>query len=237
MRCIAIDDEPVALALVCSFVKRTPGLELVEGFTDPREAVAAIQRTGCDLLLLDLHMPCLHGFDVLRQLAEPPLAIVTTAHGQHAAASYDLEVVDYLMKPFAYERFLTAVERARAKQVMRASASVMLRSGPGVVRVNVAEITYVEAFDDYIKVHRSGQRPIVALSTLKAIEGQLPADRFLRIHRSFIVHWAKVIRVKDRRVHLPGIAMPVGDTYWPAVKAQMERDRRTIPGSPERTGR
>lgn len=221
MRCIALDDEPIALTLLSSFVKRTPGLELTGAFTDPREALSALQGVACDLLLLDLHMPHIHGFDILKRLSDPPVAVITTAHGQHAAASYDLEVADYLMKPFTYERFLAAVERARSRHANREEASIHVRSGLDTLRVPLSEITHVEAFDDHVKVHRLGHRPLVASSTMKTMEELLPDQRFMRVHRSYIVQWTKVSVVRERRVHVPGADLPVGDTYWPAVKKRM----------------
>jgi two-component system, LytTR family, response regulator len=225
MRCIALDDEPIALALVSSFIKRTAGLELTGAYNDPRAAMEQLRMAPCDLLFLDLHMPYLHGFEVLKQLAAPPLTIVTTAHDQHAVKSYDLEVVDYVLKPFSYDRFLAAVERAKLRASIRDFGAITLRSGTGVVRVPVSDITHVEAFDDYVKVHRTGQRPVVALSTMKSIEGALPGARFLRIHRSFIVQWDKVSQLKDRRLWVDGVELPVGDTYWQLVRSRLSDEQ------------
>lgn len=219
--CVAIDDEPLALGLVLDHITATPKLQLMASFTDAIAGLEHVRRDTPDLLLLDVQMPDITGLQLIRALPKPPLVILTTAFAEHAVEGFDLEVVDYLLKPFDLARFQKAVDRVERRLAAPASSSVThitVRSGYDSVRLALDEITHVEGMDDFVKFHRSGQRPVVCKMTMKAAMELLPSARFVRIHRSFIVAWAKVERITSDQVVLGDLALPIGETYLQAVK-------------------
>jgi len=224
--CVAIDDEPLALELVLDHIGATPGLRLTASFTDAIEGLEHVRREPPDLLFLDVQMPDISGLQLIRALARPPLVILTTAFTEHAVEGFELEVVDYLLKPFDLARFQKAVDRAEQRLVSRnASAGpthITVRSGHESVRLLVDDVTHVEGMDDFVKFHRLGLRPIVCKMTMKAALDLLPAERFLRVHRSFIVDWHKVTRVNSEQVVLDALALPIGETYAGIVRGKVQ---------------
>ena len=222
--CVAIDDEPLALGLVLDHIAATPRLRLMASFTDAITGLEHVHRQPPDLLLLDVQMPDITGLQLIRALPRPPLVILTTAFTEHAVEGFDLEVVDYLLKPFDLDRFQKAVGRAERRLAGTSSPGathVMVRSGHESVRLAVDDITHVEGMDDFVKFHRTGGRPVVCKLTMKAAMDLLPAGRFVRVHRSFIVDWAKVTRVRSDQVVLDQLAVPIGETYAAAVRTRL----------------
>jgi DNA-binding LytR/AlgR family response regulator len=183
---IAIDDEPLALQLVAGYIRKTPGLNLAGEFDNPLEASEFISRTPVNLIFLDIQMPDLSGIEFTRLLEKGPKVIFTTAYEKYAIDGYKLEVVDYLLKPFSYEEFLTAVNRAvkLLKLENQASAKVdvnnqflFLKSDYKIRRVNFDDILYIEGLKDYVKVYiRDSQKPVLSLTSLKVLESKLPSD-------------------------------------------------------------
>lgn len=222
--CVAIDDEPLALGLVLDHIAATPKLKLAASFTDAIAALEHVRRQPPDLLLLDVQMPDITGLQLIRTLPTPPLVILTTAFAEHAVDGFDLEVVDYLLKPFDLSRFQKAVDRVERRLTSNPSAEpthVVVRSGHESVRLAIDDITHVEGMDDFVKFHRRGVRPVVCKMTMKAALDLLPAERFIRVHRSFIVDWNKVTRVSGDQVVLGDMMMPIGETYASAVKGRL----------------
>lgn len=224
--CLAMDDEPLALGLVLDHIAATPKLQLVASFTDAIAGLEHVRQRPPDLLLLDVQMPDITGLQLIRALAEPPLVVLTTAFSEHAVEGFDLEVVDYLLKPFSLDRFQKAIDRVEQRIALRNSPStrpthVTVRSGHDSVRLALNEITHVEGMDDFVKFHRTGVRPLVSKMTMKAAMDLLPRDRFLRVHRSFIVDQEKVTQISSSVVTLGDLTLPIGETYSMVVKERL----------------
>lgn len=222
--CVAIDDEPLALGLVLDHIATTPKLRLAASFTDAIAGLEHVRQLPPDLLLLDVQMPDITGLQLIRALPKPPLVILTTAFAEHAVEGFDLEVVDYLLKPFSLDRFQKAVDRAERRIMGGAStgpAHVTVRSGHESVRLALEDITHVEGMDDFVKFHRIGARPVVCNMTMKAAMDLLPTERFVRIHRSFIVDQEKVTQISSNVVTLGDLSLPIGETYSAAVKVRL----------------
>lgn len=222
--CVAIDDEPLALGLVLDRVSAMPQLQLQASFTDAIAGLEHVRRHPPDLLLLDVQMPDITGLQLIRALPKPPLVILTTAYSEHAVEGFDLDVVDYLLKPFGLDRFRQAIERVErriAGGAVIGPTHITVRSGHDSVRLALDELTHVEGMDDFVKFHRTGMRPVVCKMTMKAAMDLLPGDRFVRVHRSYIVDRNKVERVNSEQVVLGGLSLPIGETYAAAVKERL----------------
>jgi two-component system response regulator LytT len=234
LTCFAVDDEPLALGLVCAFIEKTPFLALKGRFSSAVEALRGLHDQPVDVLFLDIQMPDLTGLELARVLEKypagtAPRVIFTTAFNQFALEGYRVDALDYLLKPFSYEEFLRAATKARTyaergqrpappapEPVPAASEEpyLFLKSEYQLVRVALDDILYVEGLKDYVKVHLQSQpKPLLSLITLKAIEEKLPARRFLRIHRSFIVALDKIGAVTRNTVQIGPVTIPVTDQY------------------------
>jgi two-component system response regulator LytT len=243
IKCIAVDDEPLALALVCAFIEQTPFLQLVGRYSSGVEALRGLhEQPDIQLAFLDIQMPELTGLELARVLAGPaaPRVVFTTAFPQYALESYRVDALDYLVKPFSYEEFFRAATKARtyferaAPQTAEPTPAaapmpaeedyIFLKVEYQLVRVALADVQYVEGLKDYVKVHlKSTPRPLLSLMSLKAIEEKLPARRFLRIHRSFIVALDKIESVRRLTVQIGDTTIPVGDQYKEAFAQFMSR--------------
>ena len=239
LKCIAVDDEPLALGLVCSFIEKTPFLELVGRYASGVEALNglhALPPGGVDVAFLDIQMQELNGLELARVLAQAggPRVVFTTAFSQYAVEGYRVDALDYLLKPFNYEEFLRAAGKARAHaerdQALAAPApppeeeSIFLKVEYQLVRVLLSDILYVEGLKDYVKVHlKSTPRALLSLMSLRAMEEKLSARRFLRIHRSFIVALDKIEAVRRLTVQIGEATLPVGDQYKEAFGQFLSR--------------
>lgn len=227
MTCIAIDDEPLALEVIKKYVSDTPLVHLVNTFTDAIQALTFLKTQQVDLLILDIQMPDISGIQFLQSLQHRPMVIFTTAYAEYAVKGFELEAVDYLVKPIKFDRFVNALEKAIRLMSMRNAVAagvdeefLFVKSGYGTVRVNFNEILYIEGLDDYIKIHFTDeQRPVLSLMSLKSVLEKLPAGRFMRVHRSFIVALKNVRSVRKKYVFLDALKIPIGDTYADAVYA------------------
>ena len=223
IRAIAIDDEPLALKLVANYISKTPFLELVEAFDNPVDAMSFLEKNPVDLMFLDIQMPDLKGTEFARLLKHGPKIIFTTAYEKYAIEGFKLDAVDYLLKPFSYEEFLNAVQKAKKliglekKELSTIEANkefLFLKSEYKIRRINFNDISYIEGLKDYIKVYvRNESHPILSLSTLKAVEAKLPKSKFMRIHRSFIVNLDHVETIERSRIIFGKKYIPVGDQY------------------------
>lgn len=234
IRTIAIDDEPPALQLVREHILKTPFLELVGAFNNPLEALDYLADHSVDLILLDIHMPDLTGLEFARTLQDGPHVIFTTAYDKYALEGFKLNVVDYLLKPFNYEEFLKAVQKAK-KLIELESASfretevgkrfLFLKSEYKIRRINFDEIIYIEGLKDYVKVYlREEKRAIISLITMKSLEGKLPADQFMRVHRSYIVNLDQIRTIERRRIVFGDTRIPVSDQYREAFDAFVKKN-------------
>ncbi len=229
LKCIAVDDEPLALKLVSSFVGQTPFLELAAACSSGIEALEIIHRETVDLLFLDIQMADLNGLELARVLSgsggRQPRVVFTTAYNHFAVEGYRVNAVDYLLKPFNYEEFLRAAEKARRS--VQAGESPWPAPGPALfikaeyqwLRVDYAEILYAEGLKDYIRLHLAEPRkPMLSLTTLKALEDRLPPGRFLRVHRSFIVALDKITAITKTSLRIGDTEIPVGEQYRDAFR-------------------
>ena len=225
IRCLAIDDEPLALQQLVAYIRKVPFLELAAQCSSALEARAFLERDTADAIFCDINMPDLNGMDFVKSLAVPPLVVFTTAYSEYAVEGFRVNAVDYLLKPFGLQDFLRAANRLRERleskaPVVDASASntqddtLFLKTDYRIVKVNIPDIRYVEAMSEYLKVWTEGEaKPIITLLSMKKMEERLP-DYFMRIHRSYIVNLTKIQEVNKNRVIMAAdTALPIGDLY------------------------
>jgi two-component system response regulator LytT len=220
---IAIDDEPLALQLVTGYIERTPGLKLVGKFDNPVDATDFLANTGVDLVFVDIQMPDLSGIEFTRLMGKGPKVIFTTAYEKYALEGYKLEIVDYLLKPFSYEEFLTAFHKAQklitleSKSMTKVEANnefLFLKSDYKIKRINFNDILYIEGLKDYVKVYtQNATKPVLSLTSLKLLESKLPEDKFMRVHRSFIVNLGRIDTIERSRIVFGKEYIPVSDQY------------------------
>ncbi|MHC1731358.1 MAG: LytR/AlgR family response regulator transcription factor [Bacteroidales bacterium] len=233
-RVVAIDDEPLALQLVKGYIEKTPMLELAGAFDNPVDAVAFIQSGDVDLVLLDIQMPDLTGTELARVIAGGPKVIFTTAYEKYALEGFRLDAVDYLLKPFSYAEFLKAVqkaekliaaERSHLPSLEISNAYLFVKSESRLRRINFSEIQYIEGLKDYVKIWlKEEKKPVLSLSTLKALESRLPSDRFMRVHRSFIVNLETVKVIERGRIVFGEVRIPVTEQYIENFRKFLDRN-------------
>jgi two-component system LytT family response regulator len=226
IRCIAVDDEPLALDIIEEYISRVPFLTLTGKCSNGFQAMELLQKEPADLIFLDIHMPDISGIQFLKGLQYRPPVIFTTAHENYAMQGFDLDAVDYLLKPIPYERFLKAVNKAQEYFNYRnkpaagpaTGASTLeydylfVRADYKILKINFRDIRYIEGLKDYIKIF-AGDRPILTLQSLKSIEEKLPSRDFMRVHRSFIVSLPKIDSIQKNRIMIGNSEIPIGDLY------------------------
>lgn len=230
LTCIIVDDEPLAVRLLVSYAEKTPDLNLLASFTNSISAINAIKAQQPDLLFLDIQMPNIDGMELAHSLPEATRVVFTTAFKEYAFESYEVNALDFLLKPVRYNKFLAAVEKAR-KQLQPSPAPQLQQPNTVFIRVDgewrnvaVEQIIYVNGMKDYVMFYLDGEpKPLVTHLTMKAVEDMLPNDRFLRIHRSYIIAVDKIQKV-DRNdcVYIGREVIHIPDGYLPAFKSFME---------------
>jgi two-component system response regulator LytT len=239
LNCIAVDDEPLALGLVVAFIEQTPFLKLIGRFASAVEALKAIHAQKVDVLFLDIQMPDLNGIELARVLdnskANKPRIIFTTAYNQFALEGYRVDALDYLLKPFNYEEFLHAANKALAYAELVEKSNtpaatpatvtsvieeriedeyLFLKVEYQLVRISLNDILYIEGLKDYVKVWlKSAEKPILSLTSLKSLEEKLPSKKFMRVHRSFIVSLDKINSITRNALQIGKVNITVGDQY------------------------
>lgn len=219
MTCIAIDDEPFALKLIADDIAKIPFLQLRGTFPSPVDALMQMQREPVDLLFLDIQMPALTGTQFLRSLKDPPMVIITTAFEQYALEGFELNVIDYLMKPIPFERFRKAANKAQEQFNLKNYPAkepgfFFVHSEYREIKIFFDDVLYVEGLKDYVKVFLEKEKhPILTRLNLKAIEAKLPGDQFVRIHNSFIVSLKKIRSFQKSQVFVGAMAIPIGEKY------------------------
>ncbi len=222
LRCLLADDEPLALRLLESYVQRTPQLELCGAYTDAAEALQAIGRAEVDVAFLDIQMPEFTGLDLARAARDSGVRVVfVTAYREFAVDGFRVNALDYLLKPVSYSEFCEAVDRAVAtltpqsvETPVAVSGHMMVRSDYRQVKVEFANILYIEGLKDYVKIYTSDRdRPLLTQMSLKAVENTLPHSGFMRIHRSYIVAVGRLQSYDRTHATVAGTAIPIGDTY------------------------
>jgi DNA-binding LytR/AlgR family response regulator len=217
---IALDDEPPALHIIEYFCTQTEGLSLQRTFTRSDEALLYLKDHPTELLFLDVNMPAISGIDFHQLIPPQMMVIFTTAYAEYAVEGFNLNAIDYLLKPFTQERFEQAVRKAQAFGQFRqknTSATVpeylYVKADYSVYQIPLEDIVYVEGLDDYLKIHAMGIRPVVARLTMKALMQQLPAQDFVRVHRSYIVPLKRIEAVRNKTIFLGSEEIPIGASY------------------------
>ena len=231
---IAIDDEPLALKLITGYISKTPFLELAKTFDNPLSVLEYLENETVDLIFADIQMPDLSGTDFVRQLIEGPKIIFTTAFDHYAIEGFKLNAVDYLLKPFSYEEFLIAAQKAKRildleqkalPQIEANKEFLFLKSEYKIRRINFNDILYIEGLKDYIKVFVINEdKPILSISTLKMVESKLPIQHFMRVHRSFIVNLNKVNTIERSRIVFGKVYIPISEQYKDSFQSFLDRN-------------
>jgi len=227
---MAIDDEPMALSLLESFIQKVPYLSLEGLYESPFEAMQANQLHEVDLLFLDINMPDLSGLDFIKSIKNPPMVIFTTAYHEYALDGFELDAIDYLLKPIPFERFLRAVNKAyrmNSNKVVSVSTKssakeaqtgtkdyIFIKSEHQLVKLNLKHILYIEGFKDYLKIFTTNsQHPHLTLKSMKSMEETLQDKGFIRIHRSFMVSIPQIMAVRGNKVKIGEKYLPIGENY------------------------
>jgi DNA-binding LytR/AlgR family response regulator len=231
---IAIDDEPLALQLVTGYIEKTPGLKLLGRFDNPIDASEFLADKTVDLIFVDIQMPDLSGIEFTRLLEKGPKVIFTTAFEKYALEGYKLEIVDYLLKPFSYEEFLVAIQKVQRLMSLEKRATIkvdanneflFLKSDYKIKRINFNDILYIEGLKDYVKVYtQNNTKPLLSLTSLKLLESKLPENKFMRVHRSFIVNLEKIDTIERSRIVFGKEYIPVSDQYKERFQEYLDKN-------------
>jgi len=232
IRCLAIDDEPLALKQLVAYIGKVPFLELAAQCQSALEARAYLEHDTADAIFCDINMPDLNGMDFVKSLSAPPLVVFTTAYSEYAVEGFKVNAVDYLLKPFGLQDFQRAALRLKERMEgtrmtedssARQTDTLFLKTDHRIVNVNISTIRYVEAMSEYLKVWLDGQpKPIVTLLSMKKMEESLPSY-FMRIHRSYIINLTKIQEVNKNRVIMDArTELPIGDLYKEAFQAYLD---------------
>ncbi len=222
LTCVAIDDEPIALDLIRNHCNSIQELHLLATFEDAVSGLEYLQTHPVDLLFIDISMPDISGIDVVRSLKRRPMVVFTTAFRHFAFEGYELEALDYILKPVAFERFQKAVRKAVQSDTLRRSAldgSFYVYSEYRLVKIDTGEILYIQSLNDYIRFHFRSGKPVLTLMPLKKVLEKLPEGRFMRVHKSYIVAVNQVRELSNRKLMLEsGVEIPVGESFSAGVK-------------------
>ena len=229
INCLLIDDEPIALDILASYVRQVEALELVGRCRSAVEAFTVLQSKSVDLLFVDIQMPQLSGLDLLRTLPNPPKAIITSAYREYALEGYELDVLDYLIKPVPFDRFLKAVSKIVAHRPVVAPPGpapgeepfIFVKEDRRLIRLLLRDIISLESLRDYVKIRTTTQE-IVTRHTISYYEELLPSEQFIRIHRSFIVAIAQIRVITETHLELPGQTLTIGRNYKQQVFERLQ---------------
>jgi two-component system LytT family response regulator len=240
LHCIAVDDEPLALGLLADYISKIPFLRLESSCENAFEAMKVLQENEIDLIFIDIQMPGLTGLQFIQSLAKRPMVIIVTAYKKFAPEGFDLDVVDYLVKPVGLDRFMKACNKAQELHQLRVAASPSggggseggvggMTAGSGglgnadffflpvdysLVKVLFNDISWVEGSGDYVKIHlKNAAKPMLVRMSIRAMEGELPADRFIRVHKSYILAIGSITAVRKNSVFIKDLELPIGETY------------------------
>lgn len=236
LRCYIVDDEPLAIEVLESYIQKYGRIDIAGTFQNALEAFKALQEESVDLIFLDIQMPGLNGIELLKTLQNPPKVIFTTAYREFALQGFELNAVDYLLKPISFERFLKAVgkvsEQAKpARNTSNRSEAddpfLVVQDGKTMVRIKLAEIEYIESQKDYVTI-RTESKDIRTRYQISALEKKLSDDLFIRIHRSFIVSLKKIESWSATEMEVPGKTLPIGRTYKKEVLKKLETFSNTL---------
>lgn len=219
IKCMIVDDEPIARDILKKHIDATPGLVLLKSCMNATEAYEGLHQHEIDLLFLDIQMPVITGIDFLRSLRQPPLVIFTTAYHQYAVEGFELNSVDYLLKPITYERFYQAIQKVKERVDFRAAKKttipvdyIFIKQDSRLVKINHHQIQYIEAEKDFSSIYFD-EKKLLAGMHLKMFENLLPAEQFIRVHRSFIINLSRITSINGNVVELGKKEIPIGANY------------------------
>ena len=233
IRCIAIDDEPLALRQVAGYIEKTPFLELAGNFESALHAMTWLNDNTADLMFVDINMPDLSGMEFVKSLQNPPKIIFTTAYSEYAVEGFRVDAIDYLLKPISYSDFLKAAQKAQKRITVSAPSKenlesnddfLFIKSDYKILRINLKDIIYIESQREYVQIFIENQKPVMTLLSMKKLITHLPDKDFMRVHRSFIVNLNKITVVERSRIVF-------GDTYIPVSEQYKEEFQRFVEGN------
>lgn len=219
LRCVAIDDEPLALEILSGYIAKDLSIELLGCFTDGIKALDFLSQNEIDLLFIDIQMPDINGFQLIEKLSQKPLVVFTTAYADYALEGFKVDAVDYLLKPIDQPDFEKAIQKVKQRlssqiNVRSNKEFLFIKSEYKIIRVNFLDIVYIQGMSEYVKIHILNSKAIMSLLSLKQLEGELPADRFMRVHKSFIVNLDKVNVVERGEIYYAdGTIIPISPQY------------------------
>ena len=233
MTCVIIDDEPLAVGLLADYVDRSGNLSLAGKFTDPLAAREFLSHNEVDLLFIDIQMPDLSGLELVRSLSTPPLVVFTTAYSHYALEGFQVNAVDYLLKPIDQGDFDRAVDKALKRHQAEAATLqvkadlefLFIRADHKVIRLELAHLNYIEGMNEYVRIHRDNGKPVMTLLSLRSLEEKLPVDAFMRVHKSYIVNLKKIIEIESGSIRCAdGTEIPVSRQYKDKVQDYIDRN-------------
>jgi len=233
--CLAIDDEPLAVKKIAGYIQKTPFLELVAQCRNPLEAMEFLANNEIHLLFIDINMPEMNGMEFVKSLTVKPYIVFTTAYSEYAVEGFEVNATDYLLKPVSYSSFLRAANKVKdligltAKResptIVPAAGHLFVKSEYKLIRIDFEDIKYIESMHEYISFNLAGSKPVMTLMSLKSIEEQLPTDKFLRVHRSFIVNLSKIKMVERNRIIFDEkVYIPVSEQYKSRFQSFVDRN-------------
>jgi DNA-binding LytR/AlgR family response regulator len=228
IKAIAIDDEPLSLKIIEKFCAKSDVISLQESFTQTTEASRYLAQHEVDLMFLDINMPAVSGIDFYKSLPNSPMLIFTTAYTEFALEGFNLSAVDYLVKPFTYERFEKAVLKARDYHLHNQPKEpltekfILVKSDYSLIKIFLKDIQFIEVLDNYLKIHLDDKRTIVTRMPMKTILDKLPAEDFIRVHRSFVVPFGKIKSVRNKIINIGAEQIPIGSSYETAFFNQFK---------------
>ena len=234
LKCLAIDDEPLARKKMAAYIEKTPFLELVGTCESALEALGILQNQEIDLLFLDINMPDFNGMDFAKSLDKAPGIIFTTAYSEYAIEGYKVDAIDYLLKPIDYPDFLKAASKAQQQLVKTTSPIseelslkedfLFIKSEHKIIKINLQDITYMESMREYVRIHLNNRSPVMTLISMKKLEESIPSDIFMRVHRSFIVNLRSITTIERNRIVFDEKTyIPVSEQYREAFRAYVEQ--------------
>ena len=220
INCIVVDDEELARALLITYIEKLDYLNLVGEAENPLEALQLMKEHEVDVLFLDIQMPEIKGTDFAKMVDSNTKIIFTTAYSQYALEGYELNAVDYLLKPITFERFVTAVNKVKPSKIIEKTDTITIKSGYDLHKVKYEDILYIVSDSEYVTFHL-GDKKIISNQRLKALEQELPSSMFMRVHRSYIINKNNVTGLKGRDLLLSDVIIPVSDSYYDQVKEEL----------------
>ncbi len=233
IRCLAVDDSPLALDLLESYIQKVDFLSLERKCNNAVEAIDVLGKNNIDVVFLDIQMPDVTGIDLLKTLHKKPKVIFTTAYPEYAVEGFDLDATDYLLKPFSFERFLKAVQKVQSQLLAEQENEIsenektflFVKSGYESVKIFLQDILYVEAMKDYVQFVTPGKK-ILSLKSMKDVLEEVPEEEFIRVHRSFIVSKSKITKVTSQKIFIGQHEIPLGDIFRPAFLEWFNEKKR-----------